>query len=63
MYFCIFRNKAEKLRHFAFTYIAESSALLNDNFCMISINVDSDKAMKRGDEALNASSLQFLRRV
>jgi hypothetical protein len=26
-------------------------------------SVDSDKAMKRGDEALNASSLQFLSSV
>jgi hypothetical protein len=26
-------------------------------------SVDSDEAMKRGDEALNASSLQFLRSV
>ncbi len=30
---------------------------------MTSHNVDSDEAMKRGDEALNASSLQFLRSV
>jgi hypothetical protein len=26
-------------------------------------SVDSDEAMKQGDEALNASSLQFLRSV
>jgi hypothetical protein len=45
---------------FAFTYV---SALLNDDFCRYSHNVDSDEAMKRGDEALNASSLQFLRSV
>ncbi len=31
---------------FAFTYVAESSALLNDDFCMTSCNVDSDEAMK-----------------
>jgi hypothetical protein len=43
--------------------VAESSALLNDDVCMTSNNVDSDEAMKRGDEALNASSLQFLRSV
>jgi hypothetical protein len=43
--------------------VAESSALLNDDFCMTLHNVDSDEAMKRGDEALNASSLQFLRSV
>jgi hypothetical protein len=41
---------------FAFTYVSKSSALLNDDFCMNSHNVD-------GDEALNASSLQFLRSV
>jgi hypothetical protein len=48
---------------FAFTYVSKSSALLNDNFCINSHNVDSDIAMKRGDEALNASLLQFLRSV
>ncbi len=31
---------------FAFTYVLESSALLNDDFCMTSHNVDSDEAMK-----------------
>jgi hypothetical protein len=30
---------------------------------MNSHNVDSDEAMKRGDEALKASSLQILRSV
>jgi hypothetical protein len=30
------------------------------NFCMDKCSVDSDEAMKRGDEALNASLLQFL---
>ncbi len=30
------------------------------DFCMNLYFVDSDEAMKRGDEALNASSLQFL---
>jgi acetylglutamate kinase len=30
---------------------------------MNSHNVDSDEAMKQGGEALNASSLQFLRTV
>jgi hypothetical protein len=32
---------------FAFTYVAESSALLNDDFCMTSHNVDSNEVMKR----------------
>jgi hypothetical protein len=44
----------------AFAYVSESSALLNDDFCMNSHIADSDEAIKRGDEALNASSLQFL---
>jgi hypothetical protein len=48
---------------FAFIYVPESSALLNDDFCMNSHNVDSDEVMKRGDEALKASSLQFLRSI
>jgi hypothetical protein len=33
------------------------------DFCMNLYFVDSDEAMKRDDEALNASSLQFLRSV
>jgi hypothetical protein len=43
--------------------VSESSALLNDDFCMNSHNVEKDEAMKRGDEALNDSSLQFLRSI
>jgi hypothetical protein len=34
--------------------------LFYGDFCMDLNSVDSDEAMKRGDEALNASSLQFL---
>ncbi len=44
---------------FAFTYVLESFALLNCDFCMDLYGVDSDEAMKRGDGALKASSLQF----
>jgi hypothetical protein len=33
------------------------------DFCINLYFVDSDEAMKRGDEALNASWLQFLRSV
>jgi hypothetical protein len=33
------------------------------DFCKDLYSVDSDEAMKRGDEALNASSLQFLSSV
>jgi hypothetical protein len=47
----------------AFTYVSESFALLNDDFCMNSHNVDSDEAMKQGNEALNDPSLQFLSSV
>jgi hypothetical protein len=45
---------------FAFTYVLESFALLFGDFCMDVYSVDSDEAMKQGDKALNASSLQFL---
>jgi hypothetical protein len=38
-------------------------ALFYGDFCMDLFSVDSHKAMKRGDEALNASLLQFLRSV
>ncbi len=44
-------------------HILESFALFYGYFCMDLYNVDSDEAMKRGDEALNASSLQFLSSV
>jgi hypothetical protein len=33
------------------------------DFCMDLYSVDSNEAMKQGDDALNASSFQFLRRV
>ncbi len=42
---------------FLSTYVSESHALFNGDFFMNLNNVDSDEAMKRGDEALNASSL------
>jgi hypothetical protein len=48
---------------FAFTYVIESFVLLYGDFCMNPYSVDSDEAMKRGDEAFNASLLQFLRSV
>jgi hypothetical protein len=40
--------------------VLDSFGLLYGDFCMDLCSVDSDEAMKRGDEALNASSLQFL---
>jgi hypothetical protein len=33
------------------------------DFCMDLCSIDSDEAMKRGDEALKVSSLQFLSSV
>jgi hypothetical protein len=44
-------------------YVLESHALLNGNFFMTLYSVDSDEAMKRGNEALKASLLLFLRSV
>jgi hypothetical protein len=44
-------------------YVLESHAPLNGNFFMTLYSVDIDEAMKRGNEALNASSLLFLRSV
>jgi hypothetical protein len=46
-YFRFFRSKAENLVVYAFTYVSESSALIVLT------------AMKQGNEALNASLLQF----
>jgi hypothetical protein len=63
LYFQFYVTKLKNFVVFAFTYVAESSALLNDDFCMTSHNVDSNEATKRGDEALNASSLQVLRSI
>jgi hypothetical protein len=47
----------------AFISVLESFALFYGNFCMDLDSVDSDEVMKRGNEALNASSLQFLSSV
>jgi hypothetical protein len=43
--------------------VLESIALLYSNFGMNSYSVDGDEAIKRGDEALNTSSLKFFRSV
>jgi hypothetical protein len=43
--------------------VLQSFALFYGDFCKDLYSVDSDEAMKRGDEALNASSLQFFRTV
>ncbi len=44
-----------------FTSVSRSPALFNGDFYMNLYSVDSDEAMKRGDEAFNGSSLQFLK--
>jgi hypothetical protein len=48
---------------FAFTYVLQSFALFNGDLYMDLYSVASDEAMKQGNEALNASSLQFLSSV
>jgi hypothetical protein len=42
--------------------VSRRPALFNGDFCNL-YSVDSDEAMKRGDEAFNGSSLQFFRSV
>jgi hypothetical protein len=48
---------------FVFTSVSRSPALFNGDFYMNLYSVDSNEAMKQGDEAFNGSSLQFLRGV
>jgi hypothetical protein len=48
---------------FAFTLVSRSPALFNGDFYTNLYSVDSDEAMKVGDEAFNGSSLKFLRSV
>ncbi len=55
--------KPKNIVIFAFTYVLESFALYFGDFCMDLYSIDSNEAMKWGDEALNASSLQFLSRA
>jgi hypothetical protein len=57
-------NSAAKLKNvnvFSFSYVSGGSVLFYEDFGMNSYSVDIDEAMKRGNEALNTSSLQFLR--
>ncbi len=56
-------TKLKNIVVFAFTYALETFALFFGDFYMDLYSVDSDEGMKRGDEALNASSLQFLSSV
>jgi hypothetical protein len=47
----ISRAKLKNFVVFAFTYVLDSFVLLNGNFCMNPYSIESDEAMKRGDEA------------
>jgi hypothetical protein len=60
LFFVVSVAKPKNIVVFAFTYVWESFALFFCNFCMDIYSVDSDEAMKRGGEALNATLLQFL---
>jgi hypothetical protein len=53
----------KKYINFAFTYVLESLVLFYRDFGINSYGVDSNTAIKRGDESLYASSLQFFRSV
>jgi hypothetical protein len=55
-----FHSKAEKHRRL---YLYTCIFPFHGNFCMDFYSVDSNEAMKQDDEALNASSLQFLSSV
>jgi hypothetical protein len=55
--------KPKSIVVFAFTYVLESFALFYGDFCMDLYSFASDETMKRDNEALNASSLQFLSSV
>ncbi len=49
--------KLKNIVVFAFTFVLDSFGLFYGDFCMDLYSVDSDEAMKRGDEAFNTSSL------
>ncbi len=55
--FVISVAKPKNVVFFAFTYVSRCPVLFNGDFCMNLYSVDSDEAMKRGDEAVNGSSL------
>jgi hypothetical protein len=54
--FVISMAKPKNIIVIVFTYVLKSFALFYGNFCMDLYSVDSNEAMKRGNEALNASS-------
>jgi hypothetical protein len=51
--------KPKNIVIFAFTYVLEIFALFYGDFCMDLYSVDSDKAMKRGNEALTLHCFNF----
>jgi hypothetical protein len=59
-FFIISEAKSKKIIVFAFRFVLDSFGLIYGDFCMDLCSVDSDEAMKRGDEALKGSSLLFL---
>jgi hypothetical protein len=64
--FRYFQRKSENFVLFAYTYVSKSPALFYGNFCINLYFVDSNEALKLGDEVLNASLLHrytFLLRV
>jgi hypothetical protein len=52
--------KLKNIVVFGFTHVLKSFALFYGDFCIDLYSIASDEAMKRGNEVLNASSLQFL---
>ncbi len=50
LFFLVSVAKPKNIVVFAFTYVWESFALFFGNFCMDIYSVDSDEAMKRGNE-------------
>jgi hypothetical protein len=51
--------KPKNFAVFAFTYVSKSPALFYGDFSMNLFSVDTNEAMKGGDEALNTSSFQL----
>jgi hypothetical protein len=51
--------KPKNFVFFAYLYVSRSPVLFYDDFCMNLYFVDSDEAMKQGDEVLNALRFNF----
>jgi hypothetical protein len=63
LHFCNFCSKTEKLHRLCFYICVRKFCTVIWHFLYDPYSVDSNEAMKRGDEVLNVSSLQFLRSV